>query len=205
MDADLAADARALRARTDIRHPLLWLLTDARRLPDPRPAIAALPRGAGVVFRHDNAANRAALAAEVAALCRARGLALTVAGDARLALRLGAGQHLRGWERPHPACRGPITVSTHGVAELRRAARIAGAVAFLSPVFATLSHPGARVLGPARFAAMARRAGVPVLALGGIDAGSIKRLRFAAGVGAIGALAAPGAAGARALRPRSAR
>ena len=61
----------------------LWLFTDARRLPDPRPSVARLPRGlAGVVLRHDGEPGRAALGRDLARICRARRLVLVVAGDA---------------------------------------------------------------------------------------------------------------------------
>ncbi len=190
MDAKLLSWARAVKARHRARYPVLWLFTDAARMPDPRPAIAALPRGCGVVFRHDAAANRREIARDVAALCRRRGLALTVAGDAVLASALRAGIHLRARERPPRLRRGHLTVSAHHPAELRRAARLGPTLAFLSPVFATASHPGAPGLGPVRFASFARRCGFPVLALGGIDglrARSLPR-RFCAGAGAIAAL-----------------
>ena len=76
--------------------PALWLFTDAQRLPDPRGAVARLPRGlCGVVLRHDDDPDRRALALDLARLCRRRRLVLVVAGDTRLALALGAGIHLR--------------------------------------------------------------------------------------------------------------
>jgi len=184
---------------------VLWLFTDAARLPDPLPAIAALPPGlCGVVFRHDDVPERAALAARVAALCRARRLALCVAGDARLAASLGAGLHCRGGARlklrlPRGAL---ITASAHGVVELRRARRAGAAAIFVSPVFATASHPGARVLGPAGFARLARGGGVA--ALGGITAATARRCppHLVRGAGAIGALAtAAGKSRAPELQP----
>jgi thiamine-phosphate pyrophosphorylase len=46
----------------------------------------------------------------------------------------------------------------------------------LSPVFATRSHPGATPLGPLRFRLLARRAGLPVIALGGMDARRARRI-----------------------------
>lgn len=180
--------ARGVKARQRAAHPVLWLFTDRERLPDPLPAIAALPAGlCGVVFRHDGAADRAALAARVAALCRARGLPLTIAGDWRLAASLGAGVHLRGGVGERVGPRRLVTSSAHSVPELQRALR-AGAIVFLSPVYPTPSHPGARTLGAVRWAAMAR--GRRVLALGGIDGSRIRRLDLAgcAGAGAIAAL-----------------
>jgi len=173
--------------------PPLWLFTDARRLADPRETVARLPRGfAGVVLRHDNEPGRAALGRALARICRARRLALVVAGDVRLAAALGAGVHLRGGRWPGLARprRGPVTSSAHSLPELRRAARAGAALAFLSPAFATASHPGVAAMGPVRWAALARRARLPVLALGGVTGDSVRRLprRVCRGAGAIGAL-----------------
>ncbi len=202
MDAALLAWARATvrRRNRPPRLPPLWLFTDARRLADPRPAVARLPKGlAGVVLRHDSDPARAALGRDLARLCRVRRLTLVVAGDLRLAAALGAGVHLRAGRWPAGAPlplrrRGALlTSSAHGAAELRRAARAGADLAFLSPAFATRSHPGAAALGPSRWARLARAAALPVAALGGIDGGSIRRLprRLCRGVGAIDALLEP--------------
>lgn len=164
-------------------------MTDTQRLADPLPAIARLPRGAGVIFRHYGVKGRAALGAAVARACRARGLLLLVAEDAGLALRLRAdGIHLperalgrlrhlkrQGWI---------VTAAAHGACGLALA-RGADAV-LLSPVFPTASHPGAAGLGPLRFAALAARCGPPVLALGGVNAATLRRLRGSGAYGVAG-------------------
>jgi thiamine-phosphate pyrophosphorylase len=177
--------------------PRLWLFTDAVRLADPRVSVAALPRGlAGVVLRHDGDPDRLALGLDLARICRARRLVLVVAGDVRLAVRLGAGVHLRAGRRPGPVrAPGVITSSAHSVPDLRRAARAGAALAFLSPAFPTASHPGAPGLGPSRWGAMARSLGArlsrPRLgALGGVDGQNLRRLpaRRCDAVGAITAL-----------------
>ncbi|HET6608644.1 MAG TPA: thiamine phosphate synthase [Rhodopila sp.] len=145
--------------------PPLWLFTDARRLPDPRASVRALPRGrAGVVLRHDGDPGRLTLGRDLARICRARRLILVVAGDARLAARLRAGVHLRGGHWPGQVrlvrgrAGGFVTSSAHGVADLRRAVRVKADLVFLSPAFPTKSHAGATGLGALRWAAMARRA-----------------------------------------------
>jgi thiamine-phosphate pyrophosphorylase len=101
--------------------------------------------------------------------------------------------HLRGGRRLRAmrGLRGLVTSSAHGVAELRRAVRAGARLAFLSPAFPTASHPGAPGLGPARWAAQARRApaGLAVGALGGVDGGSVRRLPGLRCAAAIGALA----------------
>jgi thiamine-phosphate pyrophosphorylase len=199
MSMDLKLLAWGLR-RKPAPLPRLWLFTDEQRLPDPRAAVAALPRGrAGVVFRHDNDPARLALGRDLRRLCRSRRLLLVVAGDVRLAAALKAGTHLRGgvWPGPiRPA--GLVTSSAHSAGDLRRARRAGARLVFLSPAFPTASHAGAPGLGSARWAAIARRLGAndasgpAIAALGGVDGRSIRRLPadLCQAAGAIGALAA---------------
>ena len=195
MDEGLLAWGRAVKQRRRAKLPVIWLFTDEMRLPDPLPAIARLPRGlCGVVFRHAGAPDRAALALRVAALCRRQGLALVVAGDARLATRIGAGVHLRGGSRPGRAGfgwmqprNGLVTASAHDIPEIRQA-RLAGAeIVFLSPVFPTASHPGRAALGPVKWANIVRRFnGLELYCLGGVNGGNIRLTgKFGAGAGAI--------------------
>lgn len=193
----LVAWARAVKSRRARRGrgaglPVLWLFTDAQRLADPLPAAACLPKGlCGVVLRHDGVPGREALGRALARICRERRLALVVAGDPRLAARLHAGVHLRQGRRPRAGIRpgGLVTSSAHTARELARARRAGAAAVFLSPVFPTLSHPDAPALGPVRWAAMARRARLPALALGGVNGRRARALPrdICAGAGIIGA------------------
>ncbi len=161
-------------------------------MPDLEAVIACLPRGlCGVVFRHDGVPGRAALARRVARLCRARRLALVVAGDVRLAWSLRAGVHLRGGRRGLVALppRRLVTAAVHDRAEIVRARRAGAALMFISPVFPTASHPGAATLGPAGWRALARavRPQAPA-ALGGVTPVRLRRLGKACRtIGAIGA------------------
>lgn len=187
--------------------PPLWLFTDERRLPEPRASVGRLPRGkAGVVLRHDQDSQRAALGRHLARICRARRLILVVAGDVRLAAELRAGVHLRGGRWPGPLrargllTRSLVTSSAHSIPDLRRAWAAGAGLVFLSPAYPTVSHADAAGLGPLRWAAMARgaiakgttarRTGKGIAALGGVDGSSIKRLppRLFQAVGAISAL-----------------
>lgn len=188
---DLKLLAWGLRRRAAL--PSLWLFTDSHRLPDPVAAAARLPRGrAGIIFRHDDAPDRTSLGHVLAGICRDRRLILVVAGDPRLAARLGAGVHLRSGRWPAPLRpKGLVTSSAHGVADLRRAQRAGAALIFLSPAFRTQSHPGAPGLEPLRWGLAAQRAThrQAIAALGGIDGRTVHRLpRTCQAVGAIGAL-----------------
>ncbi len=185
------------------RLPVLFLLTDPDRLPDPRPYLQRLPRGAAVILRCygdiTGAAARRALAQDLCKNCHARGLRLLVAGDDRLATEIRAdGIHLgewrlgRGaWKRgPVRARRGLVTASCHGRAALARAAAAGVDAVLVAPVFSTASHPEARILGHLQFAALARQSRLPVYALGGVGRENIGRLRpsRAAGIAGIGAI-----------------
>ena len=64
----------------------------------------------------------------------------------------------------------------HSYAEIRAAERDGAALLFLSPAYPTRSHPEARPLGLARFAWLARRTALPVIALGGMNAARGRRL-----------------------------
>ncbi|HET6185077.1 MAG TPA: thiamine phosphate synthase [Acetobacteraceae bacterium] len=198
MDRRLVSWARAVKARRRPGPPPLWLFTDSRRLPDPFPAVRALPPGgiSGVIFRHDGNEDRLAVGVALARLCRRRGIALAVAADAALAARLGAGLHLRDGTRPgvrrRPRRKGAfVTSSAHGPAAVRRALHARAELIFISPAFATASHPGARALGPLRWSRLARMARGRAAALGGIDGAALRRLprHLCAAIGAIGALA----------------
>lgn len=192
--ANLAArlKCRARRAKAD-RLPALLFMTDEGRLPDPLPAIARLPPGCGVVFRHYGWPERRELGRRVAALCRARRLVLLVAADVGLAAELRAdGLHLpEGLARSGAARqlswlsrrRGLLTVAAHSRAALRRARQIGADAATLSPVFATASHPGASGLGLRRFTRLCRTSRLPVYGLGGI---TVKTARLLSDSGAAG-------------------
>lgn len=142
-----------------------------------------------MLFRHDTHPNRSALAKMVARLCRKRGVALIVSGDARLAKSLRVGLHLRGGAggRPYGWSGGILSASVHNAAQLRQARRGGVSLAFISPVFATSSHPGAQVLGVSGWRGLASQAGkVKPCALGGINGQTVRRLGpLCAGIGAI--------------------
>jgi thiamine-phosphate pyrophosphorylase len=146
-------------------------------------ALAELPRGAGIVFRHYRTppAERRRLYEAVRAVARRRRLTLVLAGPARLAAAWRAdgahGRRIRRTARPLL-----YTAPAHSRTELVTARRAGADLVFLSPVFATQSHPDGRTLGTVRFGALAQH-GSGVIALGGMDVARARRLR---GLGSYG-------------------
>lgn len=157
----------------------------------------ALPRGSAVVFRHYGDPDRERRGRELRALAKARGLAFLVAGDLRLARRLGAdGVHaprgaagrMAAFRRERPGAL--FTAAAHDAKEAALARRHRVDAVLISPVFQTQSHPQARLLGARGFARLVQTAGVPAIALGGMTNETARALASARAVGfaAIGAL-----------------
>lgn len=168
------------------RHPLppCWLMTDERLGNALLPMVATLPRGSGVVFRHyaTPAGERRRMFAQVRRIARARRLVLLIAGPF---LPGGDGIHGRKALRG----KGLVTRPVHSMSERIAAERAGVDAIFVSPVFATRSHPGARALGRVRFQRMIHGARVPVIALGGMTAARARTLTGIAGWAAIDAWA----------------
>lgn len=178
------------------------MVTDTRRLADPLAAAEHMPRGGAIILRHYDWPERRVLAERLLAVCRRRGLLLLIAGDAKLALQIGAdGVHLPEHALLGLATMGAsprshkrrllFTAAAHSQAALTRAFRLGVDAALLSPVFPSPSPPRRAPLGNLRFALMVRSALLPVYALGGIHAGNARRLL---GSGAVGVAALEGLA-----------
>lgn len=134
--------------------PERWLITDERMADALLPVAARLPRGSGIIFRHHGlaAGERERLLRRLRRIAASRGLVLVdeASGAAR---------------------------RVHGPKELRQA-RLGGArLLLLSPLYPTRSHPDRQPLPRMRAAAMARLAGPPLIALGGMDQRRFARVK----------------------------
>lgn len=144
--------------------PKIWLMTDPRLDDGLLAAIRKLPFGSGVVFRHYQLATgeRLMLFQKIHRICRQRGHILMLAGQDDW-----NADGVYGQARLRPTQL--LTMPVHSVREIRNAQKLGADLMFLSPVFATRSHPGARALGVMQFAKLARLAGpAKVIALGGM-------------------------------------
>lgn len=141
--------------------PRRWLMTDERMGGALLAAVTRLPEDAGIVFRHHSLAAEARRHLFEKVRAAHSGL-LLLGGSAELARTWGA-------DGSHGRHSGATTAPAHDLAEIRAAEAAGAALVFLSPVFATRSHPDAPSLGPDGFAALARRTQLPVIALGGMN------------------------------------
>lgn len=189
----LAATAARLNREAGLPAiPSHYFFTDPERTPEPVDIARRLPRGTAIVYRHFGAADRKRVARELAAISRRRGLALLIGADAALALACGAdGVH---WpERLLPSARSGAfrleTGAAHNAAAVAKASAAGLDACVLSPVFESKSTSATKSLGLFGASQIARASGIPVIALGGVNAGNVARLagRGFAGVAAVDA------------------
>lgn len=177
--------------------PRLFFFTDPARTPDPETVIRRLPRGAGVVYRAFGDPGAVAEGRRLVKAARRRGLLVLAGADAALAARIGAdGVHLPqrmaaralGLKRARRTW--IVTAAAHSKVAIVTAKRSGADAAFVSPVFVSASPSAGCPIGPLRFAALIGGAGLPVFALGGVNAGVARRLAQgrAAGLAAVDAL-----------------
>ena len=187
-----AAAAPAFRRRAPMS---LGFLTDHTRVTHSDVILRALPPGSAVIFRDYADPKRRARAHKMASLCRRYGLLFYVGADLSLAYETRAdGLHAPSWMAHHltqkPASL-KLSIACHNEQDFHAAARLQAESVFLSPVFATKSHPGSAYLEVDAFLRLAAKSPAPVLALGGVSLFNAGRLKNAkvVGFGAIGAFA----------------
>lgn len=168
------------RSRLEKTLPALLFFTDPERTPDIEAAARRLPAGSAIVLRTFGAADSEDLARRLVRIARRRRLRLLIGADAALAAKVGAhGVHLpeRLAHRAGPLRRAQprwiVTAAAHSL----RAARATGAhAAVVSAIFPSRSPSAGPPIGAIRLAHIARGAGRPVYALGGVNSGTARRL-----------------------------
>lgn len=168
-------------------------MTDDTRLSDPQGYLTALPPESAVIvrardpqriFTQAEALKRNAPAGVRVLAATLSPVALTPAIDGLHLPEAG----LRRW-RKYQLRRQRydlVTAAAHSRLAAWRASLLGVDAVLLSPVFATSSHPGGRHLGLYRFARIAQCLSLPVIALGGISARGIRRVRLAGASGIAG-------------------
>jgi thiamine-phosphate pyrophosphorylase len=163
--------------------PTVFFVTDPARTLDPVGVAERLPRGSGVIFRGFGLSDQEGVAEGLARTARRRGLILLIGADEALAARVdAAGVHLPErdiWKAPAIRRRHPgwlITGAAHSASALRKAHRAGLDAVLLSTAFASHSPTAGAPLGPVRLAFMAQSVRIPVVALGGMNGVTARRL-----------------------------
>lgn len=180
--------ARHKKDRKFLKLPRVWLMTDPRldnrlerddyslnRHRDHKyleQGAQSLPFGSGIIFRHYHldSPRRRSLFRRIRRIGKRRGHIILLAGSERDAIgwradgfhgRSGALQPSRHYIRSAPV---------HDTSQIAQARRKNADMMFVSPVFATRSHPGKKPLGLMGLMRLARLCGgAKVIALGGMN------------------------------------
>jgi thiamine-phosphate pyrophosphorylase len=158
------------------RHPLpkIWMMTDSR-IGDLVASIGRLPKRSGIIFRHYELPRRErrAMFEIIRKLARRQQHTLILGDHPRTARTWGAdGAHSRSLYKSH----GLRTVAVHNAREVTMAKRVKADLIFVSPVFATRSHVGARTIGRVGLGQIAGSQRRQAVALGGMNAMRAKSL-----------------------------
>ena len=175
-------------------------MTDPERVPDLPAAIATLPRGCAVIYRHFGAANRKAEAVGLRAATQEAGQQLLIGGgDLELAVSVGAdGVHFK----RDAALAGPYDLRSLYPNLLITMAGLKGPDQayqkpltcldglFISSIFESRSPSAGKPIGVERLKHICAELTVPVFALGGVTQQSAPRLlgTGVSGLAAIGGL-----------------
>ncbi|HLG87458.1 MAG TPA: thiamine phosphate synthase [Alphaproteobacteria bacterium] len=167
--------------------PPILVVTDRAQCPEPIEgrALALFQGGCRWLSLREKdleAPARRALLEKLVAIGRDFGATIGVHDDCEAARSCGAALHLSAGGDPRQARRALgssvlIGQSCHSAADLAAAAEGGANYATLGPVATTASKPGYRpALPPRELGALAARAGLPVLALGGVTTENAARL-----------------------------
>ncbi len=146
-----------------------------------------------VVVRRPRATAREVfeLARQLRPATRRLGCLLIVSDRADVALAADAdGVHLGARSLPPAAARRILApgmllgMSVHNLDEAGQAEEEGADYLFFGPVFATASHPGSEPVGLEAYREAVLRCRIPVLAIGGVDAGNVRDVAAAGGTGA---------------------
>lgn len=168
------------------KFPALFLMTDSKRLKDPRPLLKKLPNGSALIIRHETRQGKINLIHKIKRLCQKHNVKLLVSDDQRLALAFRLdGVHLSENNIAKTASCGQflkqnpnyiITSACHSAKALKDAERAKVDAVLVSPVFPTDSHPHARTLSLWGFQNLTRHTTLRTYALGGIHKKTAQRL-----------------------------
>lgn len=144
-------------------------------------ALKRLPRASGFIYRHYHLPDpmRWERFRKLRHVAKAYGHTVILSDSAITAKEWGADGIYGSPRALWPRREGLLHLATaHNIRELGLANRLGADAVLLSPVFATNSHPGGKVLGTARFRLLAQHSRAPVIALGGMTEARARALNW---------------------------
>jgi len=155
--------------------PNIWYLTDNIKTKKPSLTLNNLPKNSGVVIRPYDPKQKYKNIKNLIKISRKNSLTILIAG--KKAFPFTNGSHIPRWIFKSPKNNKIVSISVHGLKDMRRTINSKANLAFISPVFQTTSHLHKDLLGVVKLGLISRKFKIPLIALGGINEKNIKSLR----------------------------
>ena len=171
--------------------PYLWFFTDEIKTKNIPEILLKLPRLSGVVIRNYSSPDREKIIKSSSRISKRKNFFILVGQNCQSYGNIN-GIHLPKWHnqirKKHK--KHIISISVHGMKDVRKVINSRADIIFLSSVFRSSSHPEINPLGIIKFGLIARNLCKPVIALGGINDSNIKKLKISPinGIAAIDSL-----------------
>jgi thiamine-phosphate pyrophosphorylase len=163
--------------------------TDRKKISDIENTIKNLPKKSVIIIREYDLdkKNREIFAQKIITIAKAKGFKTLIGKDFALAKKLKAdGVHFSDFDKlPQQIFRNKsfiLSFSCHSLKSVLRIEKLKADMIFVSPIFPTTSHPGAKIIGLRNLVKIAVKAkssnyAAKIYALGGINLTNLKSLR----------------------------
>ena len=169
------------------------MMTDENRLTISNIDLANLGKNSAIIIRGKSQKQRLQLINHFYSIRLKKEFKLLVSDDIELARdtdglhiperKVGAAKiNLHKWRHKL----GIVTASAHSATAIQKAQLLGVDAVLLSPIFETISHPGANNIGLLRLARLCHTYKIPIIALGGIKLEHIRAMRNAKAAGIAG-------------------
>jgi len=163
------------KLKTIQKIPNIWYFTDNIKTKKPNVTINRLPKNTGIVIRPYDPKQKYKNIKNLIKISRKNSLTILIAG--KKAFPFTNGSHIPRWIFRRPKNNKIVSISVHGLKDIRRVINSKANLAFISPVFKTTSHLHKDSLGAVKLGLISRKFKIPLVALGGINEKNIKSLR----------------------------
>jgi len=159
-----------------IKIPFIWYLTDDLKSKNQNLIINNLPKNSGIIIRKYDKKYKYKNIKNLVKISRKKSLFTLVAGNIDQ-FQFIQGNHIPKWLHKKSKNQKIISISIHGLKDIRKCINLKADIAFISPVFNTTSHVNKNFLGTVKLGLISRKFKIPIIALGGINEKNIKLLK----------------------------
>jgi len=156
--------------------PYIWYLTDKVKTKNPIKTINQLSDNSGIIIRNYTSIFNSNLTKLIIKNSKQKKLKILISGIKSTFPNID-GYHIPKWKNNKPKSNKIISISVHGLKDIRKCINYNATLVFVAPIFKTTSHNNQSNIGIVKLGLLARNFPVPVIALGGINEKNIRLLR----------------------------